>query len=289
MALGAKYLYLLQKWDAPAYPNHAQISSNAYLLITLIEVGSQIDEVGTQITQARNTQNTVRSLYFAALDPVQERLRQELALSNISYLYRPSDIARSGKVVSIDEAIIALACFTGNTHIIIAAKKDRGQLYPYYKDRLFPRHLAGMKLYRYVQYFRCIDSLLQKSEDAETAFRRRAFYRHGRYFIIHIFARRDKKMVDDPQVKLNQQGMANLSRKIIELAEFIYTLAEARYSSGSKGYLSIFRNQTDAVPLAQAVMQKLEEQDAQKIQQQGNNGIQALKKSFSNSLDKEEP
>jgi len=46
------------------------------------------------------------------------------------------------------------------------------------------------------------------------------------------------------------------------LAELIYTTAEAMFNQ-SKGYLSIFRNLTDAEPLAREVMQHLAQQDAQ--------------------------
>ena len=48
----------------------------------------------------------------------------------------------------------------------------------------------------------------------------------------------------------------------LELAELIYTAAEAKFRQ-MIGYLSIFRNTTDAEMLAQDVMQRLSQQDAQ--------------------------
>jgi len=67
------------------------ISPDAKLLITIIEIGNGVDDIGLRITRARNHQNVVRGVDFAALDPNQERLRQELAAAGITYFYRPAD------------------------------------------------------------------------------------------------------------------------------------------------------------------------------------------------------
>ncbi len=63
--------------------------------MTLIEIGNGADDIGLKITRARNHQNVVRGVDFAALDPNQERLRQELAVAGITYFYRPSAEARA--------------------------------------------------------------------------------------------------------------------------------------------------------------------------------------------------
>ena len=55
-----------------------------------IEIGTAVDDLGVKITRARNHQNEVRGVHFAALNPNQERLRQELAVVGIKYHYRPS-------------------------------------------------------------------------------------------------------------------------------------------------------------------------------------------------------
>ena len=62
---------------ASVYQASGSISADAKLLVTIIEVGTAVDSIGVKITKARNTQNAVRDVYFAALDSNQERLRQE--------------------------------------------------------------------------------------------------------------------------------------------------------------------------------------------------------------------
>jgi hypothetical protein len=88
------------------------------------------------------------------------------------------------------------------------------------------------------------------------------FYRHGRFFVLHILARRHRTLIDKAETELSETDKNELTRAVIELAELIYTAAEARFSQ-SKGYLSVFRNLTDAAPLAQDVMQRLAQLDAQ--------------------------
>lgn len=89
-----------------------QISPDAKLLLTLIEIGDGADDIGIKITRARNHQNVVRGVDFAALDPNQERIRQELAATGITYFYRPSAEARARRedAFTLEEAAVALAC-----------------------------------------------------------------------------------------------------------------------------------------------------------------------------------
>jgi len=238
------------------------VSDAANIMITLIEVEHMEAAVGTGITRARNTQNTMRGLHFAALDPQQERLRQELALSDIIYYYRPSAEGITGgpNLITIQRAAIALACFSKSIKTIVAAKKEIGQIYdvsgPYYPT-LFKEGLSGMRLCRAVRIYEYLDGILQSSETAETEMFRRMFYRHGRYFILCIVARKYPTLFSTSEIDLSDQDKIELSRGILEIAEVIYSAAEAQFNR-SKGYLSIFRNLTDAEPLARHVMRVLE-------------------------------
>ncbi len=246
---------------ASVFNVNGSISSDAKLLVTIIELGTKSDKIGLEITKARNTQNDVRDIYFAALDPNQERLRQECMVSNIVYQYRPS--ADNHDAITIEKAAIALACFSGKTEIIVAAKKDISQLYKDYYLELFSNDISGIILCRYVRIFEYLDQIFENSRKAETETRRKNFYQHGRFFILDILSRRYKSLINKPEANLSTHDMAEFSRIAIELAELIYTLAESQFSSDEKGYLAIFRNLTDVVPLTSAVMQELERRVSQ--------------------------
>ncbi|UVT16033.1 MAG: AIPR family protein [Nitrospira sp.] len=248
------------------------ISPDAKLLITLIEVGNAPDNLGPQITRSRNTQNSIRGLHFAALDPLQERLRQDLAISGVTYYYRPSaEAAKKGpNVITLEEAAVSLASLSGKTKTIVAAKKEIGQIYDqtgvYYKG-LFRDDLTGVRLCRAVRIYRHLMCIFLASELAEMPHsRRKMFYRHGAFFILHILARRHRSLVDKPQMDLAEDDQAELSRVGLEIAELIYTVAEEKFQQ-LVGYLSIFRNITDAEMLASEVMQRLAKQDAHRQSQ----------------------
>lgn len=243
---------------ASAYSINGSISPDAKLLVTIIEVGTAADSIGLEITKARNTQNTVRDVYFAALDPNQERLRQECMISNIVYQYRPS--ADSQDAITIEQAAIALACFSGETEIVVAAKREISQLYKreYHYSTLFSEQLSGIMLCRYVRIFQYLDQIFTNSQKAETENRRKKFYQHGRFFILDILSRRYKPLINKPEVDLSQDDKTELSRITLELAELIYTLAESQFASSDKGYLAIFRSLTDVSPLTSMVMQELD-------------------------------
>ncbi len=143
---------------AMAHANPEEISPDAKVLITLIEIGEAADTLGQQITRARNTQNAVRGLDFAALDPQQERLRQDLAVSGIVYHYRPAAEAavRDANHITIEQAAIALACLSGDTRTIVAANKESSQIYDQlgeYYPSLFRDGLSGIQLCRAVRIF----------------------------------------------------------------------------------------------------------------------------------------
>ena len=246
---------------ASVYNANGSISADAKLLVTIIEVGRENDNIGKKITGARNTQNAVRDVYFAALDPNQERLRQECMVSNIVYEYRPS-AERNQDAITIEQAAVALACFSGNTEILVAAKREISQLYKHYYVILFNDGISGVTLSRYVRIFQYLDEIFSASEKAATG-QQKKFYKHGRFFILDILARRYKPLLNKHEVDLCEDDKMQLSRIGLEIAEVVYTVAESRFASDNKGYLAIFRNITDVKPLTSEVMQELDRRDTQ--------------------------
>ena len=247
---------------ASVYNANSSISADAKLLVTIIEVGTATDSIGVKITEARNTQNAVRDVYFAALDPNQERLRQECMVSNIVYSYRPSTDRNSQDRITIEQAAVALACFSGNTEIVVAAKREIGQLYKRYYLTIFSDKISGIMLCRYVRIFQYLDSIFSASENSATG-RQKMFYKHSRFFILDILGRRKKPVINKVEIELSDDDKIELSRIALELAELIYNIAESQFASDPKGYLAIFKNLTDVGLLTRAVMQELAFRDAQ--------------------------
>jgi len=260
------------------------ISAEAKVLITIIEIGAGTDDIGLRITRARNHQNVVRGVDFAALDPNQERLRQEMALAGITYHYRPSAEARARRddAFTLEEAAVALACLsmpvrtTAELHqlrthrqpsenavdFVVTAKKEIGRLWEQdgtLYGHLFPQTVTGLRVCRIVRIYRFIDQILAATERSETGYYRRMFFRHGRYFIMAIVGHRSADVISRAEFALSPADQTLLSQRINEIAEVIY--AQSQPLQAIKGYLSIFRNLTDSQPLADGVLQRLAQQN----------------------------
>jgi hypothetical protein len=227
--------------------------------VTIIEVGTATDGIGVKITEARNRQNALRDMNFAALDPHQERLRQECMVSGVVYHYRPS-ADRGQDDITIEQAAIALACFSGDTNIVVAAKREVSQLYKreHYYSTLFSDRLSGITLCRYVRIFAYLDGIFAALERAATG-RQKMFYRHGRFFVLDILSRRNKALLNKSEIDLSDVDKSELSRIVNDLETLIYNIAESQFASDNKSYLSIFKNLTDVRPLMSRVMQELDQ------------------------------
>jgi len=87
------------------------------------------------------------------------------------------------------------------------------------------------------------------------------FYKHGRFFVLDILARRSKPLLNKPEVDLSTDDKTGFSRLGLYLAEFIYAIAEHRFRDDDKGFLAIFRSLTDVKPFMRDVMDKLSRSD----------------------------
>lgn len=258
-----------------------EISPDAKVLITIIEIGDEVDDIGIKITRARNHQNVVRGVDFAALDPNQERLRQELAAVGITYYYRPSAEARARRddAFTLEEAAVAITCLAFKVRtaaelrqhprpvnaidFVVTAKKEIGRLWEQegaIYGKIFPGGLSGVRVCRLVRMYRFIDRVLADTERSENKYHRRMFFRHGRYFIMAFVALRSADVIESPRIDLSTDDQTLLSQRTNELSELIY--AESEQYQAFKGYLAIFRNLTDSQPLAESVIKRLAQAEA---------------------------
>lgn len=264
------------------------IDPAARLLLTIIEVGPVPEDFGWRITQARNLQNVVKDLDFAALDLQQERLRRELAIVGIGYHYRPSleALTRGSEDLHIAEAAMALAGLSfpiltstevalrkqrgqsvrNAIELIVIAKKEINRLWekdgPYY-SKLFHDKLSGLQLYRLVTIYRFIDAILSSTERSENSYLRRGFFKHGRLFIMALIAHRSNETMSRATLDLSQDDKDRLSRLVNELGELVYT--ETIPNQEQRGYLSSFRSLTETQLLADNVLARLAAKDHERI------------------------
>lgn len=147
-----------------------------------------------------NTQNKIENKDFAALDPEQDRLRNELLFSGILYLYKTgAAVDDPVKQISIDEAIVAQACIQEDVSYSVTAKKNVGALteditkVPY--KLLFNASTSAFRLNNSVQIMRLVDRYLQNRESNFEGRNKLALI-HGNRLILHLVLHQLKELPD---------------------------------------------------------------------------------------------
>jgi hypothetical protein len=229
--------------------------SAARVLITLIKADSDGD-FGKAVTRARNHQNPVMLSNFAALDDDQERLRRELGLLGIHYLYKAgsTDGVGDSNSIRIDEAVQALAMLQHDPRYAVWLKKEPAQLFDtnsvQYKS-LFGGSVTGFQLANAVRVNRYIQERVVTEAKGSSGLERLA-YKHGNYALAWLLVKRLSAAINAPQL-IDEVKLKTMLSTPFDLLRQSYW-AKMQPKTVFKGPLSIMRNQTDALPLLQEVM-----------------------------------
>lgn len=199
------------------------------------------------VTRATNTQNRIEPRDFAALDPEQERLRQELLLdSGKEYALKTGDVEPSpANGCTITEATIALACSQTDPAIAVQAKREISKLWqnldkPPYK-LLFNSSLTGLRLWRTIEILRSIDFELRNIQETATGYERNVAVHLNRLIAHLVFARLPMSDADNPSFDLhiNKENAQKLTN---ELHLKVSNKANELYPTSYLG--SLFKNLT---------------------------------------------
>lgn len=150
-----------------AHAINAETMGNATVSVRIIEIVEDDDAFGLDVTRNTNTQNSVEKRDFVALDPEQERIRQELRFDGIDYAYK-SGAAKGDpeKHFDLTEATIALACSHNDVALAVQAKREISRLWddiqksPY--RALFNNAISGPQVWQLVQILRHVERELTR-------------------------------------------------------------------------------------------------------------------------------
>ena len=192
------------------YTENTEQLSKAYVMVELIDLTSITNETALQITKLSNTQNRIENKDFAALDPEQERIRKELDFAHYTYLYKGGDrITKPGNQISLEEAVVALACWNSDVSYSTIAKGNIGALTediskaPY--KVLFNSSTNSYVLLNSVIVLREVERYLNKKKECSlNVDRERLVCIHGNRLISHIVLQNlrdqfafDKTVIDE--------------------------------------------------------------------------------------------
>lgn len=227
------------------YAESPELLSSACVYIQIIDLGEANEEQAMQITKLSNTQNKIESKDFASLDPNQERLRMELSLGGIQYLYKAgAKVDLPERQISLDEAIVAQACSLDDLTITALAKRNVGALTeniekaPY--KLLFNDSTNSFSLHNNVQTLRAVDHCISKNETTVTG-RKRLVLVHGNRYLLHIILGRIQQTEGFTTRYIDATETATMVSDIFtEVWENVYNSMEKHFADSYPAH--IFKN-----------------------------------------------
>ena len=222
-----------------------ELIESAKVFVQMIDLGDAENDQAVQITKLSNTQNRIDSKDFVALDPQQDRLRMELNLAGIQYLYKSgSKLDDPVHQISLDEAIVSQACTLDDLSIVALVKRNIGALTenidrPPYK-LLFNGATNSFAMYNGVQVLRSVDFYIKQNEPTETG-RKRLVLIHGNRFLLHLLLQK-VKIIDGYDTTYLDNAVIDeiVQTNFNELWNNIFSVMQAKYPEAYPA--QIFKN-----------------------------------------------
>ncbi len=124
---------------------------------------------GKDVTRTNNLQNRIEARDFAAQDPEQSRLQNEMSVEGIEYMVlRSADFAPSFTSCDVTEVTTALACSSGDAQLAVAIKTGIGRFFadlskPPYRA-VFNPTVTGARAFNAVICQRVIDRWIDQKK-----------------------------------------------------------------------------------------------------------------------------
>ena len=128
---------------------------------------------GQEVTRSNNLQNRIEPRDFVAQDPEQERLRAEMSIENVEYLYvRSEDTTTSASSCDLVEVTTALACSSKDANLAVQVKTGVSRFYadlsksPY--KTIFNPTVSGARAFNATLILREIDLWIDSTKASMT-------------------------------------------------------------------------------------------------------------------------
>ena len=176
--------------------------AKAMVPVRIISSANSTEGFSSTVTRCTNTQNAIEKRDFVALDPDQERIRQELQIEGVEYAYKAgAATGAAGQRFDLTEATLALACANPDVALAVQAKREISKLWeditkaPY--KQLFNAAVTGPSVWQAVQTLRAVEAQLQ-AEAQKHSGRDALICVHGNRFIQWATLRALGMKVGDP-------------------------------------------------------------------------------------------
>ncbi|MDT0685859.1 AIPR family protein [Autumnicola psychrophila] len=208
--------------------------------IRIFEVSEENEQESKRITRTNNTQNRIDSRDFVSLDPQQARLKSELAIENINYVFRSGEFPEKDDLgFDLNEAVVAKACLHEDVSYSVQAKREISKLWndiektPY--KLFFNGSTDAIELSKEVFILQRIEKLISQKKNSNHG-RDKLFVTHGNRFILH----RVYKKLKEEEIVHSDISNEKLTRIFNHVHDELYDKVEELYSESNLG--SLFKN-----------------------------------------------
>lgn len=225
--------------------------SQAQVMVTIINTGN--DAFHKQVTKARNLQNPVDLANFAALDDTQERLRQEMKMFGVEYLYRPQQSAAAGiRSITIETLAKALACMQADVRVPYQLKAEPSRFINQESveyQAIFNPDLQGVMVINAVNIYLAIQALCTQERSSPSP--EKLVYRHFTYCITTLLMAQFKNTITAVEITEQEAFERLISRAFDELRQkFSDSFRTLAFGSAPHAY---FKRLSDTARLMQTV------------------------------------
>lgn len=245
---------------ARAYTLYPESVQQAKVFIRFISLENCPEDFDKEVTRSNNTQNRIDSRDFVALDPEQERIKNELRLEGIKYVYKSGDlILDEKKGFNIEEAALARACLLEDGKYAVMAKGKISKLWhdiekaPY--KALFNRSVTGPLLWKNVIIMRALNQELELLKEERRKYKEHLYVVHGNLFVTHVTFQLLPNELTENLEDLTEDN-ANLLIKVVrQVLDEVINCTQTLYPDTYLG--NLFKNLKKTQAIREAVLEKM--------------------------------
>jgi hypothetical protein len=263
-----------------------ELAGSVFIKVISLERCEEDRKFAERITRSTNFQNQIGSRDFVALDEQQERIANELMLSDITYHYKDDAEMPDLDECNFDlkEATVASACLAISPDcddFCARLLADRASLWSMGDDypaeerlrsryaRVFRDDRSARTLWRAVQAQRLLVSVIRELASTEIDPVRKAFLKASRFLLLNVLfikvkpQQGNEMMLSSGEVVAVIESTAVLAEALWELCEQLDYVTKQQLSNGetrfelSRPFVDVFGSAADCQRLRGALLAKL--------------------------------
>lgn len=204
------------------YMENPDTVEKAKLMVQIISLENSAEDFGNTVTKLSNTQNKIENKAFASMDPLQEKLRKDLMMDGIEYVFKDGDSSAGDKICNIDEAVVAIGCYNSDVSLVTLIKRAIGSVFediskaPY--KTIFNPSTNAYLIWNTIKVSREFDKI-NGVYQSEVNGIKKLISVHGNRFLLHMIFEelRKNNTFNEKYINIDEDTIKKLVVKYIEL------------------------------------------------------------------------